>query len=111
MPKVELVYDADCPNVDHARAQLRLALEEAGQEPQWAEWASDAPSAPAYACGHGSPTVLVNERDVAAEDGGPNSCRLYEQGDGRLRGVPAVAAIVSALRAACPAPPRIGDEL
>jgi hypothetical protein len=69
-----------------------------GQDLQWTEWVSDDPSLPEYARGHGSPTVLVDERDVAAEGTSGRSCRLYDQGDGTLQGVPPVAAIISALR-------------
>jgi hypothetical protein len=35
MPKVELIYDDDCPNVEAARQQLRRAFQELGQSPAW----------------------------------------------------------------------------
>ena len=97
MPKIELVYDADCPNVDQARVRLRQALQEHGQDLQWTEWVSDDPSLPDYARGHGSPTILVDEHDVAAEASRGTSCRLYDQGDGTLHPAPPTKAIIAAL--------------
>lgn len=109
MPRVELVYDADCPNVEAAREQLRRALAQAGQATQWEEWERSDPAAPAYARRYGSPTILVDGRDVA---GGPptdaNCCRLYRTGEGRLQGIPSVKAIASAL---CEATARGGSFL
>jgi hypothetical protein len=64
-PKVELVYDPDCPNVDRARERLRQAIGERRQVLHWTEWRSDDPALPDYARGHGSPTILIDERDVA----------------------------------------------
>lgn len=103
MPRVELVYDADCPNVEAARSQLRLALAQAGQAPQWGEWERSDPAAPPYVRRYGSPTILVDGRDVAG--GAPtdaNCCRLYHGENGRLQGVPSAETIAAALRQAAP---------
>ena len=97
-PKVELVFDPDCPNVDRARERLRQAFGEPHQAPHWTEWRSDDPALPDYARGHGSPTILIDERDVAADHPEGRSCRLYDQGDGTLDPAPPVAAILAALR-------------
>ena len=97
-PKVELVYDPDCPNVDRARERLRQAIGEPQQGLHWTEWRSDDPALPDYARGHGSPTILIDERDVAADHPKASSCRLYDQGDGTLDPAPPVAAIIAALR-------------
>jgi hypothetical protein len=97
-PKVELVYDPDCPNVDHARERLRQAIGERRQGLHWAEWCSDDPALPDYARGHGSPTILIDERDIAADHPKASSCRLYDQGDGSLHPAPPVAMILAALR-------------
>jgi hypothetical protein len=119
MPRVELVYDGDCPNVAEARAQLLRAFAAAGAEPRWREWRGDAADAPPHVRGYGSPTILVDGRDVAesaergraergsvepggmppaAEHAAP-CCRLYRRPDGTVAGVPSVETIVSALRA------------
>ena len=96
-PKVELVYDPDCPNVDHARERLRQAIDKQRKRLHWAEWCSDDPALPDYARGHGSPTILIDERDVAADHPKASSCRLYDQGDGTLHSAPPVAVILAAL--------------
>jgi hypothetical protein len=36
-PKVELVYDTDCPNVDRARERLRQVIGERRQGLHWTE--------------------------------------------------------------------------
>lgn len=98
MPTVELVFDHDCPNVDDARAQLRRAFERLHLEPKWTEWQGDAPDAPERLRGLGSPTILVDGRDVAGDpDASDACCRVYAQTDGSLRGVPEVEAILGAI--------------
>ena len=101
MPTVELISDAECPNVDDARTQLNRAFAEAGLSPLWTEWRSDDVTSPAHVRGYGSPTILVDGRDVA--NGAPGvaaCCRVYAREDGSLRGVPDVEVIAMALRAA-----------
>ena len=53
-PKVELVFDPDCPNVNRARERLRQAIGEPHQGLHWTEWRSDDPALPDHARGHGS---------------------------------------------------------
>jgi hypothetical protein len=99
MQTVDLLYLADCPNVDAARERLRRAFEVVGAPPSWAEVDVGADDAPAHARGYGSPTILVGGCDVTgAAPGGGSCCRVYTGSD--LRGVPPVDAIVAALRAA-----------
>jgi len=98
MPTVELVYDADCPNVQDARAQLLRAFAKTKISPRWREWRGDDDESPSHVRGFGSPTILVDGRDVAGTRGsGAASCRLYEQSDGSMRGVPSVETVASAL--------------
>lgn len=104
MPKVELIYAADCPNVEAARSQLRLALARAGKAPEWKERERSDPAAPSHVRRYGSPTILVDGRDVAG--GVPTEadcCRLYQGEYGRLQGVPSAETIASALRQAATA--------
>jgi len=101
-PKIELIYDPDCPNVERARERLGQAVAEHGQGLAWTEWRSDDPALPDYARGHGSPTILIDERDVAADHPHASACRLYDQGDGTLDPSPPVAAILTALRKRSP---------
>ncbi len=98
--KVELIYDQDCPNVEAARAQLRKALAAVGVPAKWQEWDREAEGVPMYVRRYGSPTILVDERDVVGEgtESDSNCCRVYASENGRLQGVPPVDKIVSALR-------------
>jgi mercuric ion transport protein len=100
MPKVELIYDSDCPNPENAREQLRRAFARVGLEPHWTEWQADDPGAPAHVHGYGSPTVLVNGRDVAGATPVPGmrGCRVYASAAGEPRGAPPLEAIIAALR-------------
>jgi len=99
MSKVELIYDADCPNVGAARSQLQDAIGVVGAALQWQEWDRNDPSSPPYARQYGSPTILVDGNDVA---GAPPSndadcCRIYRDERGQMQRVPSSETIVSAL--------------
>jgi hypothetical protein len=96
--KVELIYNKDCHNLKDARAQLLRAFVQAGIAPRWEEWSRDRPESPDYVYRYGSPTILVNGFDVAdSPNAEADCCRLYEQGDGKLKGVPSVEEIKLAL--------------
>jgi hypothetical protein len=85
---VEFVYDKDCPNVPQARATLLRAFAAAGIPAKWTEWELSDAATPDRARGFGSPTVLVDGRDIAGvlPIEGLKCCRLYESADG-LRSV------------------------
>lgn len=97
--RIELLYEKTCPNIDKARAALRAALVQSGRPPHWQEWEQNDPNAPPAARHFGSPTILVNGRDVAGEPPSDETprCRVYADDDGRIRGAPTVASIVAAL--------------
>lgn len=97
--RVELVYDLDCPNIGATRAALLQAFARARVSASWIEWDRKAPESPAYVRRYGSPTVLVNGKDVVSAeptDGG-DCCRLYSDGENGFRGVPPVDHIVTVL--------------
>jgi mercuric ion transport protein len=98
-PRIELITDKDCPNVQAARDQLEHALEGAGFPTEWDEWDRENPNAPERVRSYGSPTVLVDGRDVAGEgsEADANCCRVYQTKEG-VRGVPSVEMIVVALK-------------
>lgn len=104
--KVELICDRDCPNVRDARSNLMRAFSRAGVHARWQEWDREDLDAPAYVVNHGSPTILVDGRDIisyvgeapAAAQG--TCCRVYTGEDGSLSGVPPVEWIARALAAA-----------
>lgn len=104
MSRVELVYDRNCPNVAAAREQIREALSVAGLPPSWREWDRDGQDTPEALRPFGSPTILVDGRDVSGptESGESlpmaNSCRVYADAKSGVSGVPALELIVTALQ-------------
>ena len=99
MTTVEIVYDRDCPNVVPVRRHMLEAFGRVGLRPHWIEWARDAADSPHRVRALGSPTILIDGRDVGVTlDAGSPSCRLYPAASGHLSGVPSVDAIEMALR-------------
>jgi mercuric ion transport protein len=101
MTRVELIYDADCPNVTAVRQQLIRAFAALGIVPRWQEWERRATRSPAHVRDFASPTILVNGRDVAQSTAiaGSGACRVYTDETGRLSGIPALESITAALSA------------
>ena len=99
MKIVELIIDRGCPNVEAARAELRRALSDLELPLRWQEWDRESAEAPSYAREYGSPTVLVDGRDVVGDgtEADANCCRVYLGGDGRIRGAPSAEEIRDAL--------------
>lgn len=99
MPNVELIYDADCPHAEAARGRLREALAGLGMPLHWAEWERSDPHSPPHGREYGSPTILVEGKDVAdAPPFGGNCCRLYRQQGGGVEGAPSIESVTAALR-------------
>ncbi len=98
MPTVELIYDSDCPNVPRARENLLRAFGQTGLAPRWQEWDRADADAPAHVRAYGSPTILVDGRDVAGATAADAACcRIYTNDQGGKQGVPPVTLIVAAL--------------
>jgi len=99
--QVELIYDADCPNVAATRSLLIKAFTRTGVSARWREWERSSADCPEYARHYGSPTVLVNGRDVADSTTVTSSaaCRVYSDDKGGLSRTPPFDAICSALLA------------
>src|SRR3990167_7072121 len=76
---VELIYDADCPNVTQTRSLLIRAFTQTGVSARWREWDRSAPESPEYVRSYGSPTILIDGGDLAGVAPGAEtrSCRLY----------------------------------
>lgn len=104
---VELIYDADCPNVAQARSLLIKAFTRTGVSARWREWERGAPGSPDYADQYGSPTILVEGKDVAgtAPVAGIGACRVYADGDGKLSRTPPLDTVCAALLNASPVKP------
>jgi hypothetical protein len=98
---IELVYEKTCPNIEAARSQLLRAFAEAGITPRWQEWEVSTPEAPTHIHGYGSPTILVDGKDVSGDniEGDDYCCRVYSHGESN-KGVPPVTDIVNALNSA-----------
>jgi mercuric ion transport protein len=102
--RVELVFDATCPNVDEARNAIRAALLALGAPAKWTEWEREAEATPLALRAFGSPSILVNGHDVT-DDGNEagradaNSCRVYVDECGCLCGAPSMQQIVKAIEA------------
>jgi mercuric ion transport protein len=106
---VELIYDPDCPNVPDARSQLIRAFTQTGISARWREWERGSPDTPGYARAFGSPTILVDGKDIAGvvPNAETRACRVYGDERGNLSGAPSVGAICAALRDSSPAKPVI----
>ena len=101
---VELIHDADCPNVTDTRTLLIKAFTQTGVSARWREWERSSPDAPEYARAYSSPTILVDGNDVVgiAPDSGIRACRVYSDGRGNLIRTPPIEAICSAILDAAP---------
>lgn len=90
--KIELIYFDGCPNAEAARTNLLQALSDVGVTADVRIWKQGDPGAPPYVARHGSPTVLVNGRDVtgAPPEADAAACRAD--------GAPSVGTIATALR-------------
>lgn len=102
---VELIYDADCPNVAPTRSLLINAFTRTGVSARWKEWERTSPDSPPYVQGYGSPTLLVNGEDLAGVPPSPGTraCRVYTGSDGALRSTLPLELICAALLKEAPA--------
>ena len=99
--KIHLLYFPDCPNVDAARAALRDALSAEKLDVPIEEVDVDDEAAPEWARGWGSPTILIDDQDVAGQQpSGSSCCRLY------AGGAPSVESIRARIAAGRTAPGR-----
>lgn len=102
-PRIQLIFDQDCPNVPVAREHLRICFARLGLAPSWQEWERSAPGTPAEAIRYGSPTVLVDGQDVAGQP--PSDapcCRFYRGTNGGREGAPPVEMLMTVLGNAAP---------
>jgi mercuric ion transport protein len=102
MTLVEFIYEKNCPNVKSTRAQLLQAFSKLKIKPHWLEWEINDVSAPAYVRHYGSPTILINGKDIdeSRDSTNPEQCRLYAHSDNTISGVPPIDNIMNAIQAA-----------
>jgi hypothetical protein len=93
-PTIELIYFDGCPNAEPARANLREALATLDLATDWQEWEQGDPNSPPHAREYGSPTILVNGRDVTGVGAGVDTLAC------RADGAPSIDTIRNALEGA-----------
>ena len=99
--KIELIFAADCPNVPQARDVLLRALKKININCNWQEWDRSDNACPDYARPYGSPTILVNEKDVSQSSNNESACcRVYLENP-EFKGCPSVDDVMVAVKNAC----------
>lgn len=96
--EIEILYVADCPNVDLARRRLDAALQASGLVAEVRETeVADAETAERVGM-RGSPTIVIDGRDAVPTGAalGSLSCRLYAT-DAGTEGAPTVDQLEDAL--------------
>ena len=88
---IELVYFDGCPNAEKARANLREVTGAGGSGAPWREWNLSDAETPERFRRFGSPTILVDGKDVTGADGGNAAMAC------RADGAPSTAVIREAL--------------
>lgn len=80
------------------RRRLR-ALARTGVSARWQEWERSSPESPGHVRDFGSPTILVDGKDIAgiAPAAGTRACRVYSDSGGILRAAPPLDLICAAL--------------
>ncbi len=79
--KIQLLYFQGCPNLEPARAALRDALAAERIDAPVDEIDVEAPDAPDWARGWGSPTILIDDQEVTGATRSTGAaCRLYKGG-------------------------------
>jgi mercuric ion transport protein len=96
-PTIELLYFDGCPNAESARENLASVLGSGS----WVEWNLAGEDTPEYFRRFGSPTVLVDGRDVTGEVGGSAAMAC------RADGAPSVDMIRRAVSSRRDAHPRV----
>lgn len=94
--KIELIYFNGCPNIKAARDNIKAACYNLKTEYSIQEWNNNDDNAPDYTKTYGSPTILVNGKDIAGVSGDcctSGNCRIYAD----MTGVPSVELIKTAL--------------
>jgi hypothetical protein len=95
--KIQLLTFPGCPNAVAAREALRRALVARGLPPRFEEVDVTAPETPEAQRAWGSPTILVDDRDVAGAAPSGQGCRIYEGAPADRHGVPPDELIGAAL--------------
>lgn len=94
---LQLLTFPGCPNAAAARAVVKQALDSLGLDIPIEEVDVTASDTPLQLKRWGSPTILVDGRDVAQGEPSGASCRVYRTSDGRSAGSPELGLVVGHL--------------
>ena len=96
---IELIVEKTCPNIEAARQQITRACNNLNIKPLWQEWEVSAADAPEHIHGYGSPTILINGKDVSGDmtAGDDFCCRVYNNEQNNNKGIPALNDIEQAI--------------
>ena len=96
--RIQLLSFPGCPNVGAAREMLCAVLASAQIDETVEEVDTTSPDTPETLRGWGSPTILVNGRDVGGQEAPSGAgCRIYRDEAGSLCRTPPVALLRAAL--------------
>ena len=97
--RIQLLSHPGCPNATEAHGRLLEALVIAGATAEIEEIDTMSEATPDTLRGWGSPTILVDGKDVAGENPtGGARCRLYRGADGEPSGAPSVSLLATVLK-------------
>ena len=94
--RIDVLHVPGCPNLPTARVRLDEALQRSGLEAVVREVEVATPDDAARLGMHGSPTIVVDGRDLFEGSEASLACRLYRSDD-RVEGAPTVEALLEAL--------------
>ena len=100
---IEFLYWEDCPGHERALVLLRESMQRLQIEASLTITRIDTEEEASQRQFFGSPTILVNEQDIAPplEEIAPGlNCRAYRRADGRISPLPPVELVEAALKAA-----------
>lgn len=97
--QIDFIWDSDCPNAEAARQNLEAAIAATDIWTDVREWRTGDPNTPEKYRRYGSPTILIEGRDLLGKNGSGEHrcCRLYPSGDGGLATAPSTEYICSKL--------------
>ncbi|MBC7660769.1 MAG: hypothetical protein H7249_13820 [Chitinophagaceae bacterium] len=96
--KLELIYDVGCPNIPKAREIIEIAIARLDLDAEWIEWDRASGNSPAYVLQYGSPTILVDGKDIVPQHApSGNSCRIYRDANGLVIKAPPLESLIRAL--------------
>ena len=98
--QIDFIYSKACPNVEEAKSVLHEALRITDTPSSVVnEWETGRDELPAHCQGYGSPSLLVNGKEVTGVEPAEfnEGCAVYFRGE-QVFGVPLVQEVTNAIR-------------